>query len=85
MIERHRGVKGIGLGVVRGFGLKEGAIATTISHDSHNLIAVGTNDQDILKAVERLGEIGEASPLQKEEGASIRRSADCRPLVGQTA
>lgn len=65
VIERHRGVKGIGLGVVRGFGLKEGAIATTISHDSHNLIAVGTNDQDILKAIERLGEIGGGLTIAK--------------------
>lgn len=65
VVERHRGVKEIGLGVVRGFGLKEGAIATTISHDSHNLIAVGTNDQDILKAIERLGEIGGGLTIAK--------------------
>ncbi|KAA6453611.1 adenine deaminase [Bacillus swezeyi] len=58
VIERHRGIKEIGLGIVKGFGFKEGAIATTISHDSHNLIAVGTNDQDLLAAIERLGKIG---------------------------
>ncbi|UOY88857.1 adenine deaminase [Bacillus glycinifermentans] len=58
VIERHRGIKEIGLGIVKGFGLKEGAIAATISHDSHNFIAVGTNDEDIIKAAGILGKIG---------------------------
>ncbi|WFA06773.1 adenine deaminase [Bacillus sp. HSf4] len=67
VIERHSGKKEIGLGIVKGFGLKEGAIATTISHDSHNLIAVGTNDRDLLKAIERLGEIGGGLTVAKAE------------------
>ncbi|MBU8788236.1 adenine deaminase [Bacillus glycinifermentans] len=58
VIERHRGIKEIGLGIVKGFGLKEGAIAATISHDSHNFIAVGTNDEDMMKAAGILGKIG---------------------------
>ena len=56
--ERHSGEKMIGLGIVQGFGLKEGAIATTISHDSHNIIAVGTNDADLAKAINRLRDTG---------------------------
>ncbi|MCL1880140.1 MAG: adenine deaminase [Actinomycetia bacterium] len=52
VIERHRGGGNIGLGLIKGFGLKSGAIASTIAHDSHNLIAVGDNDQDMLTAIE---------------------------------
>ncbi|MDI6733653.1 MAG: adenine deaminase [Planctomycetota bacterium] len=44
--------KSIGLGFVKGFGLKEGAIASTVAHDSHNLIVIGTNDKDMLFACE---------------------------------
>ncbi|WP_338733599.1 adenine deaminase [Bacillus sp. SG20033] len=58
VVERHKGLKETGLGVVKGFGFKSGAIATTISHDSHNIIAVGTNDEDIAAAVNKLQEIG---------------------------
>ncbi|MFS0663047.1 adenine deaminase [Bacillus mojavensis] len=58
VVERHKGLKETGLGIVKGFGLKSGAIATTISHDSHNIIVVGTNDADIAAAVNKLQEIG---------------------------
>lgn len=51
VIERHKATGHIGLGIVSGLGLKSGAIASTFAHDSHNLIAVGTNDLDLLKAV----------------------------------
>lgn len=52
VIERHRETGNIGLGIVKGFGLQSGAIAATFAHDSHNLIAVGTNDQDLLRAIQ---------------------------------
>lgn len=52
VIERHRATGNIGLGIVQGLGLKKGAIATTVAHDSHNIIAVGTTDSDIKAAVE---------------------------------
>ena len=57
VVERHKLTGNIGLGIVKGFGLKEGAIATTIAHDSHNVVATGTNDEDILKAVHTLKEM----------------------------
>lgn len=57
-IERHSSEKEVGLGIVKGFGLKKGAIAATISHDSHHFISVGTNDLDILLALEVLKETG---------------------------
>lgn len=52
VIERHRATGNIGLGIVQGLGLKNGAIATTVAHDSHNIIAVGTTDSDIKTAAE---------------------------------
>jgi adenine deaminase len=50
VIERHHGTKHIGLGFIHGYGLGRGAIASSVSHDSHNIIAVGTNDLDIATA-----------------------------------
>jgi len=51
VIERHHHTGHIGLCYVTGYGLKEGAVATSIAHDSHNIICVGTNDKDMAKAV----------------------------------
>jgi len=50
-VERHRASGRVGVGLVRGFGLKNGALASSIAHDAHNIIAVGTNDADILAAI----------------------------------
>ena len=58
VFERHHNTGNIGLGFAFGFGLKRGAIATTVGHDSHNLSVVGTNDEDMALAVNRLREIG---------------------------
>ena len=52
VVERHKATGNIGIGFVQGFGLENGAIGSSVAHDSHNLVIVGTNDQDILKAVE---------------------------------
>jgi len=52
VVERHKATGNIGIGFVQGFGLRNGAIGSSVAHDSHNLVIVGTNDQDILKAVE---------------------------------
>jgi len=54
VVERHRASGNIGLGLVKGFGLKKGALASSVAHDSHNIIVVGTNDLDILKAIEEV-------------------------------
>ena len=58
VIERHNNTKNIGLGVVKGLKLNSGAIATTIAHDSHNLIVCGTNDDDMILACNKIKEIG---------------------------
>lgn len=57
VIERHHFTKQIGLGIVKGLGLKSGAIATTVAHDSHNLIVAGTTDTDITAAVKAMKEM----------------------------
>lgn len=58
VIERHNATGCHASGLIRGYGLKHGAIATTIAHDSHNIIVVGDNDSDMLSAVKKLSEIG---------------------------
>lgn len=58
VIERHKATGKIGIGFVKGLGLKRGAFATSISHDSHNIIAAGENDGDMMIAVNKLKEIG---------------------------
>ncbi|MEK7352928.1 MAG: adenine deaminase C-terminal domain-containing protein, partial [Chloroflexota bacterium] len=54
VIERHKATGNIGLGLVKGFGLREGALASSIAHDSHNIVVVGTNDEDIFAAVKEI-------------------------------
>jgi adenine deaminase len=58
VVERHRATGNIGIGFVQGFGLKKGAIGSSVAHDSHNLAVVGTNDQDMLKTVETIKKMG---------------------------
>ncbi|MGZ6207881.1 MAG: adenine deaminase [Syntrophales bacterium] len=58
VVERHHGTGNIGLGMVQGFGLKEGALASSVAHDSHNIISVGCNDRDIFGAVKAVEEMG---------------------------
>ncbi len=54
VIERHKATGNRGFGLVKGLGLKSGALAATVAHDSHNIVAVGVSDEDILFAVARL-------------------------------
>ena len=57
-IERYGKTGGVGVGLVTGFGLQAGALASTVGHDHHNLLAVGMNDTDLLVAARRLEELG---------------------------
>ena len=54
VVERHKASGNIGLGLVKGFGLKRGALASSIAHDSHNIVAVGCSDQDIFVAIKEI-------------------------------
>lgn len=58
VVERHLGTGNVGLALIRGYGLRNGAVATTIAHDSHNIIVAGDNDADMSVAVYTLGELG---------------------------
>jgi len=57
VVERHHHTGNVGVGLVEGFGLKDGALAMTIAHDSHNLIIVGSNDNDMQVAAKKIQEI----------------------------
>ncbi len=56
-VERHHATGRVGVGYVRGFGLREGAVASSISHDAHNIVAVGANDADLLLAIATVAEL----------------------------
>jgi adenine deaminase len=58
VVERHQNTGNVALGLLRGYGIKSGAVATSIAHDSHNIITVGTNDGDMALAVEQLTKQG---------------------------
>ncbi|MDY3984608.1 adenine deaminase [Dysosmobacter sp.] len=57
VVERHKNTHHIGIGFLQGYGLTSGAVATSISHDSHNIIVVGTNESDMAAAVNRVVEL----------------------------
>lgn len=67
VIERHHLTGLMGLGIVKGFGFHSGAIATTIAHDSHNLVIAGTNDKDMAYAANRIREIQGGLIVVKDE------------------
>jgi adenine deaminase len=58
VVERHLGTGRIGNGLVKGFGLRRGALGSTVAHDAHNLVVVGMDDSDMARVVERLAELG---------------------------
>ncbi|MEM0084177.1 MAG: adenine deaminase [Candidatus Methanomethylicia archaeon] len=66
VIERHKATGNIGLGFVRGFGLKRGSLASSISHDSHNIIVVGVNSSDMAYAVRKIIELGGGIAIVKD-------------------
>ena len=56
VIERHKNTRHIGIGYLKGYGLKAGAVATSVAHDSHNIICVGANDADMAVASNRIAQ-----------------------------
>lgn len=72
VVERHRGTGNIGLGLVEKYGLKGGALAITIAHDSHNVIVLGDNNADMAAAVEEIRRIGGGmAAVQKGKAFSL--------------
>ncbi len=66
VVERHQYTGNVGVGLIRGFGIKTGAIAQTIAHDSHNVMVVGMSDEDMAMAVNTLQEIGGGIVIVKD-------------------
>ncbi|MCX6681265.1 MAG: adenine deaminase [Methanothrix sp.] len=58
VVERHKATGNVGLGLVQGFGLARGAIASSVAHDSHNIVAIGVSDEDMLAAVLAVKQMG---------------------------
>jgi len=74
VVERHKESGNIGLGVVKGFGLNKGALASSVAHDSHNIICVGVDDEDMVSAVRRVAKL--------EGGMVAVRGGLCAPGGG---
>ena len=70
VLERHLGTGRMGIGLVRGFGLKRGALGSSVAHDAHNLVVVGMNDADMAQVVERLAVLG-GGIVAVEDGAVL--------------
>ena len=79
VVERHKATGNIGLGLVKGFGLKNGALGSSIAHDSHNIVVVGTNDQDIFAAVKEIERL--QGGLVAAAGGKVRDSL-ALPIAG---
>ena len=79
VVERHRATGNVGLGLVQGFGLQEGAIATSVAHDSHNLVVVGTDSEEMLAAVTTVKEMG--GGLAAVAGGKVKASL-ALPVAG---
>ena len=82
VVERHLGTGRIGLGFVRGSGLQRGALASTVSHDAHNIVVIGVSDEDMALAVTRLAELG--GGIVAADGGNIRAELPL-PVAGLLA
>ncbi len=79
VVERHKASGNISVGLVQGFGLKGGALATSIAHDSHNIVVVGIHDEEMKKAVEEIEKMG--GGLVAISGGEVRASLPL-PIAG---
>jgi adenine deaminase len=80
VIERHHATGTKGLGFVRGFGLHRGALASTVAHDSHNLIVVGTDDESMAQAANVVIDMGGGMAVV-DTGEVVRAKAELRNKV----
>jgi adenine deaminase len=79
VVERHLGTGRMAVGLVRGFGLRSGALGSTFSHDAHNIVLVGVDDHDLARAVRRLTEIGGGEVVVEDGGV---RAELALPVAG---
>jgi adenine deaminase len=83
VVERHLGTGRRSVGLVRGFGLRTGALASTFSHDAHNIIVVGMDDQDMARAVARLAEIGGGVVVVEDRGVRAELPLPIAGLISE--
>lgn len=69
VVERHHSTGNVGTGFIRGFGLRSGALASSVAHDSHNIVVVGCNDLDMESAVRKVIEMGGGQAAARDGGA----------------
>jgi adenine deaminase len=79
VIERHRGTGNVGVGFVKGFGISDGAVGSSVGHDSHNITVVGVSDRDIYTAARRIVEMGGGQVVVRD-GAVVSELA--LPIAG---
>lgn len=79
VVERHKATNNIGLGIVGDFNISKGAIAGTVAHDSHNLIVIGDNDEDMLIAIEELQRVNGGFTIVSE--GKVRETLEL-PIAG---
>jgi adenine deaminase len=83
VVERHLGTGRRAVGLVRGFGLRSGALASTFSHDAHNIVVVGMDDQDMARAIARLTEIGGGVVVVEDRGVRAELALPVAGLISQ--
>ena len=83
VIERHLGTGRRGVGLVRGFGLRSGALASTFSHDAHNIVVVGVDEQDMARAVARLTEIRGGVVVVEDRGVRAELALPVAGLISE--
>jgi adenine deaminase len=81
VVERHKATGNIGLGLVMGFALDEGALASSVAHDSHNLIAVGVSDREICRSIEEVKKMGGGIAVIRGEKVLARVPLDVAGLM----
>ncbi len=84
VVARHGGPKSIGVAFVKGFGLRSGAIASSVGHDSHNVTVVGADDRAIALAVNRLSEIGGGFVVANGDGVMAEMALPVAGLMATT-
>ena len=83
VVERHLGTGRRSVGLVQGFGLRSGALASTFSHDAHNIVVVGMDDQDMARAVARLAEIGGGVVVVEDRGVRAELPLPVAGLISE--
>src|SRR6478609_2006067 len=83
VVERHLGTGRMAVGLVRGFDLQSGALASTFAHDAHNIVVVGMDDQDMARAIARLTEIGGGVVVVEDRGVRAELALPVAGLISE--